>query len=67
MQPLKVTPSVATLALGSHQGKGLQGCEPREEARVWKKVWRNEPSHSQGNFTLGVGVPMNSQMFKKNL
>jgi hypothetical protein len=34
---------VTTLTLGSWPRQGLVG---QEEAREWRKVWGNEPSHS---------------------
>jgi len=42
--------NVTTLVLGS---RPKQGCGPRKEVQEWKKVWANEPSHSQGSFHLG--------------
>jgi hypothetical protein len=61
--------NVATLALG------LQGCEPRGKlgshaACSWecKRVWGNRPSHTpKGTPTLGVGVSVDSWMFRERL
>jgi hypothetical protein len=32
-----------------------------------KKMWGSEPSHSQGNLTLGDGVPVDSRNFRERL
>jgi hypothetical protein len=55
---------VATLALGSWPKQGLQGCKPKVNPGVTshapkecKRVWGNEPSHSQVNFHLDSWSP----------
>jgi hypothetical protein len=55
------------------QGKGLQGCGPRGKPKShiscsWKcrRVWKNEPSHSQVSPTLGIGVRWTSKSSKSN-
>jgi len=47
------TLNVATLALGSQPRQGLTRLWTKRESREWKKVWGNEPSHSQGSFHFG--------------
>jgi hypothetical protein len=44
---------VATLALGSWPRQGFARLWAKREAREWRKVWGNEPSHSQGSFHFG--------------
>ncbi len=48
---------VATLALGSQPRQRLARLQAKREAREWREVWRNEPSHSQGSFHLGSWSP----------
>jgi hypothetical protein len=51
---------LATKARACDQGKGLRRCDPRVKprshiscSRECRRVWRNEPSHSQRSFHLG--------------
>ncbi len=48
-----MTNNIATLALGSWPKQGLARLHAKKEAREWRKMWRNEPSHSQGSFHFG--------------
>jgi hypothetical protein len=57
-----------------NKARGFQGCGPRGKLRShiscsWEcqRVRRNEPSHSQVNSMLGIGVPMDSRIFKAQL
>ncbi len=63
---------VATLTLGlqpwaRNQGKGLQGFEPRGKPKSEGKCEGMNPHTPKGASTLGVEVPMDSQIFKERL
>jgi hypothetical protein len=62
---------VATLALDSRPKQGFAKVWAKREpqspiscSRKCKRVWGNEPPHSQMNSTLRVGVQMDSQIFR---
>jgi hypothetical protein len=48
---------VATVALGSRPRQGLARLRAKREAWEWRKVWGNEPSHSQRSFHFGSWTP----------
>jgi len=49
--------SVTTLTLGSRPRQGLVRLRAKKEAQEWRKVWGNEPSHSQRSFHFGGWSP----------
>jgi len=59
------TTSVATLALGLRPRQGLQGCGQERKHESESKCEGMNPHTPKGASTLGVGVPMDSQMFRK--
>jgi hypothetical protein len=63
--------TAATLALGLWPRQGFARLQVKKEAGShttysWEceKVWRNEPSHPKGVPLWGVGVPMDSWIFR---
>jgi hypothetical protein len=63
---------VATLTLGSRPRQRFARLWNKKEAKnhttysqECERVWGNEPSHPQGVSTLGVGVLVDSRIFKK--
>jgi hypothetical protein len=65
---------VATLALGLQPRQGLAKVRAKSElgshiscSRECKRVWGNEPHTPKWAPTLGVGVLMNSQIFRRRL
>jgi len=57
MYNITLTYFVVTLALGSRPKQGFARLRAKREAREWKKVWGNEPSHSQKSFHFGSWSP----------
>jgi len=58
---------VVILALGSWPKQGLAKVQAKSEARECGKVWKNEPHTPKWAPTWGVGILMESQIFKKQL
>jgi hypothetical protein len=56
---------VATLALGSRLRQRLARLQAKREARSEGKCERMNPHTPKGASILGVGVPVDSQMFKE--
>ncbi len=73
LQPIILKGIVATLALGSRlRQKGLQGCGPRLSSGVTfscpgsaKECEGKNPHTPKWTPMLGVGVPMDSRMFRE--
>jgi hypothetical protein len=62
----------ATLTLSSYQSKGLQSCEPKVKpeshisySQECRRVWGNEPSHSQVGSHFGSWIPNGLLNFQK--
>jgi hypothetical protein len=63
-----------TLALGSRSKQGLAKVNPKMKPETHiscfqdcKKVWGMNPHTTKWALTLGVGIPMDSRIFKKQL
>jgi hypothetical protein len=58
---------VTTLTLVHDQGKGLQDYGPRGKPRSEGKWEGMNPHTSKGASTLGIGVQVDSKMFREQL
>jgi hypothetical protein len=51
--------------LGSWPRQGLARLQDKKEAQEWRKVWGNEPHIPKRTSILGVGVLVDSRMFRE--